>query len=1410
MTLDKTAKYQKLLAKRENVLNAIKHHKTKADGITINSTKNEILARVVQLEGSYERFQSIADELLDSDKYDEEDIKVSNEEITELYISAITKLKDAAQEDIAVALSSTRHQTSQSTSNIQDNIRLGKVPLRKFDGSPENWPTFYDSFSSMVDCNMNFSDNVKLHYHRDCLTGTALSLVAKLPTTDVNYRIAWRLLKDRFHNKRAIISAALTKFMNIPHLMHALAEPLRDFIDISRESLQCVESLDVSVDQWDAILVHIIESKLDMSTKIEWERFLKGATTVPAYSELMSFLETQHKILYSAEEHERKTRESLPSSKGNEYKPFRHMKSTIGAINSIQGKTERCAVCNEVHWMYFCPTFDNWSVKERWQFVKDTKRCVNCFKKHQDEICKSKYRCRICNGKHNTKLHMENSVSAYVGSESSTIQGDDLVYINTIHLENSTSKLLATAMVQVKDKCGVRHTMRAFIDLGAESTFITERAAQMLGSSSQREHVPLLGLNDIPLGNATKSMTIKINSIIDQDFVIVTKALISKKIIRIKPNNNKSIINCKHLRGIPLADPNFSSESNVDLLLGVDIYGVTITNGIRKGTEYEPVAQNTHFGWLVFGALSPTSNGIIKVNYTSLSQDLQRLWRNEEVEMKPVMSEEHNKCKQYYESTTKRHSDGHYTVSLPYNMDCNDENFLGNTYHLALKRQLSLERRFRSNTKLKEMYNAFMNEYLALGHMSLCENDSRDGCYLPHHAVVRENSTTTKLRTVFDGSAKSSNGFSLNDRLLNGPTIQPELFDTLIRWRINKVALNADIEKMYRQIEIAPSDRNNQKILYRFSEKDPMKTYYLNTITYGTKSAPYLAIETTFTLADNESKTYPIASKRIKTDMYVDDLLSGADTTSEAVELRRQCTGIFNAGHFVLRKWASNDETVLSEIPAEHRALQTPFELHQNDDIKTLGILWNPKTDKLYFKIDSSTLSSSKVITKRKLLSDGSKIYDPCGILSPITVKAKIMMQDTWKEGIDWDSNISNELQAQWNEYRSELHLLEKVEIDRWFFTTKRSKIWLHGFCDGSLKAFCAVIYLAQQTDEIMTSRIVCSKTKVAPIESESIPRIELCGAVMLFKLMKRVAKILNISKEFVHLWTDSEVVLTWLHAHPSRWEVYVANRVSKIQEEYNMSYWRYVPSHINPADIGSKGACASQLVNNALWFYGPKFITMNENNWPINKWTPVETSIGERKRVNVTCTPQTESEILTHFSKMNKLLRITALLLRFAHNTKQSTKDSPRKSPFVLPIEIREAKIVWMKHVQSIYFSKEISDLKSMGEVSSKSPLKSLNPRFNENKLLVVHGRLVHANIPQTNKYPIILPQKSHLSQLLIDRAHTVTLHGTIHLTLAHIRQEYWILNGRNAVKMYIHRCISCYRQKPQPMSQLMAPLPR
>lgn len=1375
-------KTQKLQDKKSNAVRALKSQEEKVKSLKTNASADEANTRLVAIESAYEKFKNVSNLLEDCDDYVEAD-EDENETIFELYVGMTTKLKALTKEnDTSVQLNS----TSIAPRNDQD-VKLPRINIPTFDGKYEEWTAFYDSFHSLID-QSSMSDVAKFHQLRNYVKGSAYRLISKLPVTEANYKTAWQSLQARFHNKRAIVNSTLKQLYMLEKPTKCTADNMRSLIDTTMETIQTIESLDVSVEDWDPWVVFHIETKMSDETKKEWETHLNGKTEIPSFERLMKFLETRHRIL-----------EANEATDISEQK-----KVKIANINTQNSrKRDECEICKEKHYIFFCPMFDGWSIYERRKFIRDNKRCIKCLNKH-DGQCRSKYNCKNCNGNnHNTKL-CENTQIATSSANHNPIVG----------MMKTGKKMLATAIVKVKDKFGANHLQRVFIDGGSEGIVITERAAQRLCLPRKIEQIALTGIDDVPLGTAKKSVQLEVESNVDGSFKIGIEALVVRSILKTNEIKKEQAKKWKHLDNLELADPNYLESSEVDLLFGVDIFALILTEGLKKGEIFEPIAHNSHLGWVVFGALSTEENAGIRINQLtmkpSITDELRNFWENEQVESKNILSEEQQKCVEHFEKTYTRDENGAFTVSLPFTIDRNDPDFLGSSKEMAMRRFFQVEKRFKRDEMFKKRYHEDIQNYIDAGHMTLC--GSSDGYFLPHHAVVREESTTTKQRTVYDGSAKTTNGYSLNDRLLNGPTIQPELFDTFIRWRTFKIALVADIAKMYRQIWVAPQDRKYQKILWRFSENEPVKIYTLNTVTFGTKTAPYLAIESTFKLAELEKDNFPEASKRVKTDFYVDDGLSGGDTPEEAAKLQRELDGLFSSGKMTLRKWASNDVSVLKNVPIENRANNMNFEINKNESIKTLGVYWTPKTDDLHFTIDMSKLSQSDRITKRKLLSDASKIFDPCGILSAITVKAKIMMQEIWKKGTDWDSLVHEEIQSEWNQYKKELPLIESIKLPRWLQTEKNSKIFLHGFCDSSERAYAAVIYLISVTKTKITSQIICAKTRVAPINSESIPRLELCGAEMLAKLMHRVSTNLNVDKQSTYLWTDSSIVLTWLRSHPSRWTTYVGNRVAAIQELYNASFWRHVRTHENPADIASRGVSASQLINNKLWFNGPDWLLLNEKYWPnLEIFVSPKINMEEKCHVNTITSVlnvPNEPELLTKFSDLNRLFRISARMFRFINQIKRRENLTYSRN-IITPEEFERAKSYWIKTIQNLYFFNEISQLRSNKLINEKSSLRRLNPQLNDNELLIVHGRLQHSELSIARKFPIILPAKSYLSQLIIKNAHSETLHGTIHLTLAYVRNEYWILNARNLVKSHIHKCIECFRQNPQPMSQLMAPLP-
>ncbi|XP_058816945.1 uncharacterized protein LOC131680243 [Topomyia yanbarensis] len=336
--------------------------------------------------------------------------------------------------------------------------------------------------------------------------------------------------------------------------------------------------------------------------------------------------------------------------------------------------------------------------------------------------------------------------------------------------------------------------------------------------------------------------------------------------------------------------------------------------------------------------------------------------------------------------------------------------------------------------------------------------------YLPHHAVLKPDSTTTKLRVVFDASCKTSTGVSLNDALMVGPVVQDDLLDIILRFRLHRYAIVADVAKMYRMVNVTADDQRLQRILWRSSVEEQLRTYELTTVMYGTASAPYLATKCLQKLAEEGRQTHPVAAKVLKQDFYVDDMLTGIDNIERGNQFVGDMIALTKSAGFMLRKWNSNCKEILMNVPESLRDDRTILELDSAScAVKTLSLVWEPGTDTFRF---SAPKWSTGVITKRAVLADVSRLFDPLGLVSPVVIQAKIFIQDLWMQECGWDQPLGERLQEQWQEFRRNLAGLEGLSVPRWTgIGSHVVLVEIHGFCDAFEKAYGACIYIRTVAD---------------------------------------------------------------------------------------------------------------------------------------------------------------------------------------------------------------------------------------------------------------------------------------------------------------------------------------------------------
>ncbi|GFS96395.1 integrase catalytic domain-containing protein [Trichonephila clavipes] len=527
---------------------------------------------------------------------------------------------------------------------------------------------------------------------------------------------------------------------------------------------------------------------------------------------------------------------------------------------------------------------------------------------------------------------------------------------------------------------------------------------------------------------------------------------------------------------ISLADPAFYKSGPIDVLLGVDLTLPLLKGQMLSLGKDKPFAIRSELGWIIGGKANSSGQNSFHVNHIQLVSDqlINKFWELDSVPCAKPLTSLEEACEDHFVKTHSRDENGRYTVRLPFHTPTTR---LGNSKQNSICRLISGERNLTSNPDKYKLYRNFMKEYLDLKHMCVCvelvpdsEINNVKSSYLPYHGVVRDTSCTTKLRVVFDASSKTSFGLSLNDLLMVGPRVQPELFPILIQFRIFSVAICADVEKMFRQIKVHEEDVDWQRILWRDSPTKPIREYRLTNVTYGTSSAPFLSTRTLQQLAMDEQENYPAASRATLSHFYVDDLLSGSATKKGAIRLVSELQERMNRGGFSLRKWVSNDPDVLATIPEELKAVDSKHTIKDDQPVKILGIAWLSDVDKFTFTI---IVNETDVWTKRKVLSEVAKIFDPLGWLAPSVVISKIFLQELWSHHLSWDEEIPDSLARQWRVFQEKLPLLTNIKIPRCILIPQAIDVQVHVFCDSSEKAYCAVIYIrSKDATQTVVSRM--------------------------------------------------------------------------------------------------------------------------------------------------------------------------------------------------------------------------------------------------------------------------------------------------------------------------------------------------
>ncbi|XP_036320543.1 uncharacterized protein LOC118735054 [Rhagoletis pomonella] len=459
---------------------------------------------------------------------------------------------------------------------------------------------------------------------------------------------------------------------------------------------------------------------------------------------------------------------------------------------------------------------------------------------------------------------------------------------------------------------------------------------------------------------------------------------------------------------------------------------------------------------------------------------------------------------------------------------------------------------------------------------------------------------------------------------------------------------------MYRCVKMANPDNQLQCILWRDDPSEEIRIYKLDTVTYGTRPAAFLAIRAMHQLTFDEEEAFPIGAKIIRRDFYVDDLISGGDTIEEVMQMKQQVKQLLRRGDFPIRKWCSNEAVVLKDEDGQD--CEQFLKFHDGTDVtKALGLVWDPISDQFLFSF--TPISNLGKITKRSILSVIARFYDPLGLISPVITSLKVFMQALWKEKLNWDESLPQSLHCTWLDLCSQLSIVSSLRFPR-FVLAMQVRVQLHAFCDASLSAYGACLYTRIEDQGVIKTHLLCSKSRVTPLKSLTVPKLELSAALLLAELVSNILENSQLSYD-CHCWSDSMMVLSWLRSFPGNFNIFVSNRVAQIQSLTSGMTWHHVPTDLSPADILSRGCAPKELLNNFLWANGPAFLRTDSSHWPGNM--DFLTDLPERRRRVLVTSPRIDATFDCEFqNSFGKLQRVFAYVYKFCQlNAKRSVPST-------------------------------------------------------------------------------------------------------------------------------------------------------
>ncbi|PIC21671.1 hypothetical protein B9Z55_026427 [Caenorhabditis nigoni] len=939
--------------------------------------------------------------------------------------------------------------------------------------------------------------------------------------------------------------------------------------------------------------------------------------------------------------------------------------------------------------------------------------------------------------------------------------------------DKSLPVAMMTAQVMVDDEQGEPVKTSVFFDNGSDRSYIHRQLAENLHLEAlDSKHLLIQKFAEKEATATNSNRYVVTFNIKDKKIpIILTETPMIANSLTSGQLNEQSIRDLLHDATAILP----RTTEHPEILIGLDYMGQILGNTTSTRLPNGTTIHSTDCGFIITGTenqqqtveqalettasfpqdhyycstinVSTSPEGILSVDpddeHAALKSLVERLWSLDSAGIfdNPRTTDEEITAK-FFADTTTRDDTGRYVCRWPYKND--DATDMPDNRYLALHRLESTSRRLSKDMKLYQQYGEIIEEQLRREFIEIVEDETAATGrvhYLSHHPIIKQSSQTTKVRIVYDASARSRKGaLSLNEMLHTGESLLPQLHGILMRCRQPQILISSDIEKAFLMLGLHEEDRDVTRFLWKPPGQDKILCYRFRRVPFGIKTSPYLLNATIKLHLSNINN--PMANTMIR-NIYVDNVFYGVDSVAEGLEFYTESRKMFDQAKMNLTQFMSNSDEFDRRIAAiENR------EMNVQPNQKLLGVCWNTALDILQVGIPPPI---KLPLTKRRILQHVASAFDPIGLIAPVTIKGKLYFQTLWSASKNWDSPLTA---AEVNAWRSIDICGEPIIVRRRYFTTPTTAehvFELHIFGDASDLAYGSVAYLRRIGKSSKDIVLLTAKARVSPLKKAlTIPTAELLAIERCCQLAKTLIEELDFKIKNVYIWSDSMCCLDQIASQQAR-TTYGRNRLRNINQlSPPDTVFTHIAGKLNPADVLSRGCALEFLRNYELW-WNPFFLLMDQ--------LPIKTS---SVVPSITAMSVTEVEELLNldphrFSSFVRMFNVIARIINLVEKDENAVR---------------------------LKATRAIVKLAQQLNPPCEQTIKNLS-LDKDNGLWYFQGR-----IPQRRVY--FLPAH-HIAKLYVQHVHRLHKHSSVLYTMAKVRNEVWIPKGQSFIKKIIRDCHLC-----------------